>query len=118
VLPPLVQPFGTLLGAAVSLRPVGVLFDGAVSALAPRTVITRMREAGYADCYALLHPDPRERAFTCPMPTPAGRIDYIFASPALASRLDSCEVVADAPGCPVRLASDHAPVVAAFRPGA
>jgi endonuclease/exonuclease/phosphatase family metal-dependent hydrolase len=118
VLPPLAQPFGTLLGAAVSLRLVGVLFDGAVSALAPRAVITRMGEAGYADCYASRHPDPRSRAFTCPLPTPAGRIDYIFASPALAARLDSCDVVADAPGCPVQRASDHAPVVAAFRVGA
>ncbi|HYM26965.1 MAG TPA: endonuclease/exonuclease/phosphatase family protein [Steroidobacteraceae bacterium] len=118
VLPPLAQPFGELLGAAVGLRPIGALFDGAVSALAPRAVITRMGEAGYADCYAAHHPDPRARAFTCPLPNPAGRIDYIFASPALAARLDSCEVVADAPGCPVGRASDHAPMIAEFRLGA
>jgi endonuclease/exonuclease/phosphatase family metal-dependent hydrolase len=118
VLPPPAQPFGKLLGAAVAFRPIGAVFDGAVSALAPRAVITRMREAGYADCYANLHPDPRARAFTCPLPTPAGRIDYIFASPALAARLTACEVLADAPGCPVLGTSDHAPMVAEFRLGA
>jgi endonuclease/exonuclease/phosphatase family metal-dependent hydrolase len=118
VLPPAAQPFGKLLGAAVALPPVAAVFDGAVSALAPRAVVTRMREAGYADSYAQLHPDPRTRAFTCPLPTPAGRIDYVFASPAMASRLVACEVLEDAPGCPVMRASDHAPIVAEFRLGA
>jgi endonuclease/exonuclease/phosphatase family metal-dependent hydrolase len=118
ILPPPLQPFGRLLGAAVAIRPVAAAFDGAVSALAPRAVITRMRETGYSDCYALSHPDPRARAFTCPLPTPAGRIDYIFASPALATRLVSCDVLADAPDCPVLGASDHAPMVAEFRLGA
>ncbi|HEV2239204.1 MAG TPA: endonuclease/exonuclease/phosphatase family protein [Ktedonobacterales bacterium] len=118
VLPPALQPFGKLLGAALANRPVAAVFDAAVSALAPRAVITRMGEAGYADCYALAHPDPRARAFTCPLPTPAGRIDYIFASPALATRLVACDVPVDAPDCPVLGASDHAPMVAEFRLGA
>jgi endonuclease/exonuclease/phosphatase family metal-dependent hydrolase len=118
VLPLALQPFGKLLGAAVARRPVAAVFDGAVSALAPRAVINRMRETGYTDCYSVSHPDPRTRAFTCPLPTPAGRIDYIFASPALASRLVACEVLVDAPDCPVLGASDHAPMVAEFRLGA
>jgi endonuclease/exonuclease/phosphatase family metal-dependent hydrolase len=118
VLPPVAQPFGNLLGGAVAVPAVGAVFDSAVSALAPRAVVTRMGEAGYADCYALRHPDPRTRAATCPLPTPAGRIDYVFASPAMASRLVACEVLADGPDCPVLRASDHAPVLAEFRLGA
>lgn len=118
VLPPVVQPFGKLLGAAVAIRPLATVFDGAVGALTPRAVVTRMREAGYSDCYADRHPEPRARAFTCPLPVPAGRIDYIFASPALTARLTECEVLEDAPDCPVLRASDHAPMVAAFRLGA
>jgi exodeoxyribonuclease III len=113
-----VRPFGKLLGAAVAIHPLATVFDGAVSILTPRAVVTRMREAGYSDCYAERHPDPHARAFTCPLPAPAGRIDYIFASPALTACLTECEVLEDTPDCPVLRASDHAPMVAAFRLGA
>jgi endonuclease/exonuclease/phosphatase family metal-dependent hydrolase len=65
---------------------------------------------GWVDCYRRVHPDAT--GWTMPSDRPNARIDYVFASPALASRLRECSVVADPPQ--VRDASDHLPVRAVF----
>lgn len=111
---------GALLPLRTALRWVATsdlrcrLFDLAVSAYVPRLVIRRMLAAGYVDCYAATHPIRAERGRSCPTKAPAGRIDYVFASPALAPRLTRAEILTDAPGRPVSAASDHRPVLAEF----
>lgn len=92
-------------------------FDLAISAYVPRLVIRRMLAVGYVDCYTATHPIVAARERTCPIHAPAGRIDYIFASPALATRIHSCDILTDAPGRPVNAASDHCPVLAVLRLG-
>jgi endonuclease/exonuclease/phosphatase family metal-dependent hydrolase len=118
ILPPLVRPFRGLLAAASQGGLLGRLVDAVAGGYVPRRVVQRLVDASYTDCYAALHPDPRTRAFTCPQPEVAGRIDYIFASPSLARRLVCCEVLTDTPARPVNRASDHRPVLARFRLGA
>ncbi|HEY7833135.1 MAG TPA: endonuclease/exonuclease/phosphatase family protein [Ktedonobacterales bacterium] len=115
ILPPVARPVRVPLTLAARVAPLAWLGDRAANAYVPRRVVQRARDAGYTDCYAALHPNARTRAFTCPLPAPAGRIDYVFASPALAPRLACCEVLLDAPGQPVTHASDHRPVLARFR---
>lgn len=82
----------------------------------PRFVYPTLKRAGYVECLRQAIGDPRAIPPTCPLPLPAGRIDYIWASPDIAARLRGCEVVADAPDRPVLLASDHAPILARFAP--
>lgn len=87
------------------------LFDMAAYWYAPRGAIRPLREL-YIDCFQHLH--PHERGFTCPAAAPAGRIDYMFASPVLADRLTSCYVITEGGGMPADRASDHLPVTAEF----
>ncbi len=91
---------------------LSALFDGAGSLYAPRGSIGMLREAGYIDCFRYTNPD--DPGFTCPAAAPAGRIDYIFASPELAQRLTRCCVITDGNGSRGDEASDHLPVVAEF----
>jgi hypothetical protein len=88
------------------------LFDGAGSLYAPRGSISMLRKAGYIDCFR--NTNPHDPGFTCPAAAPAGRIDYIFASPELAERLSRCCVVTEGNGLRGDEASDHLPVVAEF----
>jgi exodeoxyribonuclease-3 len=74
-----------------------------------RLVIPAVLSAGYVDVYRALHPDGT--GYTTKTPTPVARLDYIFASPALASRAVSCDCVEGS--LPV-YASDHLPVRADF----
>jgi exonuclease III len=67
-------------------------------------------EAGYVACYRALHPDLL--GYTYEASHPWLRIDYIFASPAMAPRLYACDVVV---GGQPRRASDHLPIWAEFR---
>jgi len=76
----------------------------------PRQVIPFLLEAGYIDCYRTLH--PMTPGYTYPVPVPWLRIDYIFAAPTLAGRLQACDV---ATGAEAETASDHFPVWAEFR---
>jgi exodeoxyribonuclease III len=76
----------------------------------PRQVIPFLLEAGYIDCYHTLH--PVTPGYTYPVPDPWLRIDYIFAAPTLAGRLQACDV---ATGADAEMASDHFPVWAEFR---
>lgn len=91
---------------------LSVLFDWAGSLYAPRDSISLLRKAGYVDCYRRLNPGTQ--GFTCPASAPAGRIDYIFASPEVAERLAVCDVVTEGNGLRGDEASDHLPVVAEF----
>jgi endonuclease/exonuclease/phosphatase family metal-dependent hydrolase len=91
---------------------LSALFDGAGSLYAPRGSISMLRKAGYVDCFR--HLNPNAQGFTCPATAPAGRIDYIFASPELVERLSGCSVVTEGNGLRGDEASDHLPVVAEF----
>ena len=75
----------------------------------PRLAIPRLLAAGYVDLYRKMRPG--ESGYTTKTPTPVVRIDYIFASPALAQRAVACDRV-ESPL--VILASDHMPVRADF----
>lgn len=76
----------------------------------PRLAIARLVRAGFVDCFRAAHPDMP--GYTVPAPAPNARIDYIFASPLLASRCVDCFV----PNGPAAIdtASDHYPVVSQF----
>lgn len=75
----------------------------------PRVVMPATLAAGYVDLYRTLHPN--DDGYTAKTPTPVIRIDYIVASPSLATRAVSCDLVEGA--LPV-YASDHLPVRADF----
>jgi endonuclease/exonuclease/phosphatase family metal-dependent hydrolase len=86
-----------------------------------RDTIKTIAEAGYIDCYRSLHPHSSPSAaqafskeaggYTMPAFSPNTRLDYIFASPLLASKLQSCEVFAPPEA---EQASDHLPVLGIF----
>ncbi|MBE3561594.1 MAG: endonuclease/exonuclease/phosphatase family protein [Ktedonobacteraceae bacterium] len=90
------------------------MFDAAASLYAPRGSIRYLRQAGYIDCYRHLH--PYEEGFTCPAAAPAGRIDYVFACPDLAARLEMCHEIVIGDGLPGDHASDHLAIAAEFEP--
>jgi endonuclease/exonuclease/phosphatase family metal-dependent hydrolase len=94
---------------AVGIPPHGVEKRGDALPGAPRQAIRYILDAGYLDCYRLLHPG--EPGYTYPSDAPWLRLDYLFATPLLARRLVACDVVADEQACG---ASDHLPVWAEF----
>jgi len=77
----------------------------------PRPEIQTILDAGYVDCYRMLH--PQSPGYTYPAHHPWLRLDYIFASPSMATVLESCGVTSDGAAA---VASDHLPVWATFRP--
>lgn len=94
--------------------PHGEGTDVLAGAMMPRDAVAGMARAGYVDCLRRLH--PRGDQFTCPTYEPAVRIDYIFASAALAVALRTCQVVGRTGALAglARRASDHFPVMAEF----
>lgn len=74
-----------------------------------RRPIELIAESGLVDCYRQLHPN--DAGYTIHTNHPWSRIDFVFASPSVASRLVACEVVTRGPA---RVASHHFPVVAEF----
>jgi endonuclease/exonuclease/phosphatase family metal-dependent hydrolase len=74
--------------------------------------IDLLQQAGYVDSFRRIH--PRSRGFTCLAAAPAGRIDFIFASPELAHHLHDCDIVTCGGGVFAEQASDHLPVLAEF----
>ncbi len=110
VLPPPLRPLGSALVGLAGLPPVAWAIDQVAATYVPRDVVRRTRAAGYADLYTLAYPDPSQREMSCPSQNPAGRIDYIFASPELVSGLTECELLSDSPASPVSHASDHRPM--------
>jgi endonuclease/exonuclease/phosphatase family metal-dependent hydrolase len=113
VVPPPLHPLLPLIRRIPSTPPLAWLFSQAANRWLPRWAVPPLLDAGYVDCvqaaYGAAPPPP-----TCPLPEPAGRIDYLWAYPSLAARLCGCAVIEDAPGCPVNRASDHRPVLARF----
>ena len=79
-------------------------------AYSPRLAPRLIAQAAYVDCFRHCH--ATADGFTFPSDHPAVRLDYLFASPALAARLRNC-VVRDEPP-PVRRVSDHLPLLAEF----
>lgn len=76
----------------------------------PRQAIRTILAAGYIDCFRACHPD--QPGYSFPAGTAWLRLDYVFASPAMASRLSGCDLVSTDDA---RRASDHLPLVAEFR---
>ncbi|HEV2656780.1 MAG TPA: hypothetical protein VGT82_17570, partial [Ktedonobacteraceae bacterium] len=68
--------------------------------------------AGYVDSYRRVH--PQALGFTCPAAVPAGRIDFIFASPQMAERLETCYLLLDGEGVQGSAASDHLAIATEF----
>lgn len=97
-------------GEPVGTPPNGVEPREEAKEGAPRQTIQRILDAGYADCWRMLHPEAS--GYTYPSGSPWLRLDYVFASPEMAARLRACEV---ASGEKALGASDHLPVLAAFR---
>jgi len=115
VVPAPLRVFNPLLRAIPRSKLLCALFDEAGSLYAPRGSIRLLRNAGYVDSFRRMN--PHEWGFTCPSAAPAGRIDFIFASPDLAERLSACQVITEAGGLDAEEASDHLPVVADFGEG-
>lgn len=90
------------------------IFDALAGFYAPRGCVHMIREeAGYIDCYRRTH--PKAWGFTCPAGAPAGRIDYIFASPALSKQLETCYVLLKGEDDQLgSQASDHLAIAAEF----
>jgi endonuclease/exonuclease/phosphatase family metal-dependent hydrolase len=77
--------------------------------------IDLLLQAGYIDCFRRIH--PHGLGFTFSSSIPAGRIDFIFASPELAQRLVACDVITEGEGVRGEEASDHLPVYVEFAEG-
>ena len=92
------------------------LFDATASLYAPRGPIVQLQRAGYVDSFRRIH--PHAFGFTCPAASPAGRIDFIFASPMIADRLEACDAVVGGESLLGSAASDHLAVAASFAPAA
>ncbi|MCL4304238.1 MAG: endonuclease/exonuclease/phosphatase family protein [Anaerolineae bacterium] len=75
-----------------------------------RSTLTRIKSAGFIDCYRVQHPNVS--GFSLPTPKPHVRLDYIFINQSLASYLRRCNVITK-PSI-VHQASDHYPVMAEF----
>jgi endonuclease/exonuclease/phosphatase family metal-dependent hydrolase len=111
-----VPPSLRFLNPLLRLVPYSALlsrwFDVAARVYAPRGTISLVRSAGYVDCFRAINPS--EAGFTCPAASPAGRIDFIFASPELAGSLADCFIPTSGGDVEAKEASDHLPVVADF----
>ncbi len=112
VVPASLRLFKPLLRFIAKNKPLSTFFNVAASFYAPRGTIAMIRSAGYVDCFRSMN--PYVEGFTCPSAAPAGRIDFIFASPELASQLSRCVVMTDGDGVKGEEASDHLAVVADF----
>ena len=104
--------FDTTLKVMLSTRTGTTLIDR-LSPIYTHGGISLLLKTGYTDCYRVQH--PASTGFTFPSNEPACRIDYIFASPELASRLEQCEVIKEGEGVKAEIASDHLPLYADFR---
>jgi endonuclease/exonuclease/phosphatase family metal-dependent hydrolase len=101
-----------LLNLVADNEALSSCFDMAAYFYAPRGCIRNLKRF-YVDAYRHIH--PHERGFTCPADSPAGRIDYIFTCPLVASRLTDCKVLrVGEGGITGNQASDHFPISAEF----
>ncbi len=112
IVPPALRFVKPILRIIPRSQLISTLFNSAASLYAPRDCIQLLRDANYVDCYRRIH--PQALGFTCPAAAPAGRIDFIFASPQMADRLETCYVLKDGEGVQGSEASDHLAVAAEF----
>jgi endonuclease/exonuclease/phosphatase family metal-dependent hydrolase len=112
VVPPRLRFLNPLLRTIPRSRILCSLFDAAATFYAPRGCIRKLLDAGYVDSFRYVN--PRTWGFTCPAAAPAGRIDFIFASPPLAQRLEACYEITQGEGVSGSQASDHLAVAAEF----
>lgn len=112
IVPAQLRIFNPLLRVIPRSKLLSNLFNRAASLYAPRGCISLLQNADYVDCFRKLQPGAE--GFSCPSAAPAGRIDYIFASPELAQTLTFCHIPTEGNGISGELASDHLPVVADF----
>ncbi|HVU68165.1 MAG TPA: endonuclease/exonuclease/phosphatase family protein [Ktedonobacteraceae bacterium] len=115
IVPPPLRFVTPLLRLIPRSRVLSALCDEAAMLYAPRTSIALIKAAGYVDCFR--YQNPRAWGFTCPAANPAGRIDYLFANPLLATRLRACKVVDGNGEVCGKDASDHLPIMADFGVG-
>ncbi|HLZ57623.1 MAG TPA: endonuclease/exonuclease/phosphatase family protein [Ktedonosporobacter sp.] len=100
-----------MIDIAVHNRLLSPLVD-IVGRLFAQGGVDLLLQAGYIDCFRELHPE--EPGFTIHSNAPVVRIDFIFASPELAQRLQSCTVITEGDGVQAEQASDHLPLCAEF----
>jgi exodeoxyribonuclease III len=104
-----------LIRQAVSVivnNSVGSVIVDKVAPTYARGGIDLLLQAGYVDCFRQVNPDAL--GFTCPAVVPSGRIDFIFASPELATHLSDSNVITSVPGIQPHEASDHLAIYANF----
>jgi hypothetical protein len=94
--------------------PVSRAMDRLMGRLIERWTVERLLNEGYVDSYRRIH--PRARGLTCATWQLSARVDYIFATPDLASHVTGADVVGSRtwPDADAAVASDHYPVVADF----
>jgi len=94
--------------------PVNAGLDRFLGRFIERWTIERVLRLGYIDCFRRVH--PRALGRTSATWLPAARVDYVFASPDMASHVIDCDVIGGRrwPDADVTAASDHFPVVADF----
>ena len=73
-----------------------------------RDTIQVALDAGYLDCYRMLHKE--DKGYTFPTWDPHVRLDYAFAPKAFADRVLKCEVVTE-PAAMMKAGSDHLPLL-------
>ncbi|TMC18526.1 MAG: hypothetical protein E6J34_16970 [Chloroflexi bacterium] len=112
VVPPKLRFLTPLLRIIPDNALLCTLFDAMATLYAPRGSIRKLLDANYVDCFR--HMDPQSWGFTCPAAAPAGRIDFIFADPLLAQRLEGCYEIREGDGVAGNQASDHLAVAAEF----
>jgi len=101
-----------VVGPITALVPESRGVDRVLGRMIERWTVPRLLQAGYVDCFRRLH--PRAHGYTCATWMPAARVDYVFSSPDLASRVVRCEVLhgRGRPGQEIAHASDHFPLIA------
>jgi len=112
VVPPALRVLKPLLEYIPKNKILAGLFDRLGAFYSPRGGVELLRKSGYVDCFRLLNPG--EAGFTWPAPLPAGRVDFIFASPELARTLSASAVVTEGDGVFASQTSDHLPILAEF----
>ena len=112
VIPPTLRFVKPLLALTLHGKFFSALLDSLDAFYAPRGGVDLLNKAGYVDCFRILHPN--KHGFTWPAPLPAGRVDFIFASPELAPQLQAVDVIVEGEGIHASQASDHLPIVADF----
>jgi len=89
-----------------------VLLVGDLNATPDHPSLQLLRDAGYVDLWAKLHPvpnpmNPKELGYTFPSNLPIKRIDFGWANPLLANYIQNIQVIGGEPNPDGTYASDH-----------